>query len=152
VVGVARPGPADRMPEDLSIPLTFKPDVMDRKFRYLYVMGRLKPGITLEQANASMKVLAQQLAVEHPDTDKDYTYSVELLRNNFVEKKTRANLWLLSGAVGFVLLIACANIANLLLARGATRQTEVAVRASLGASRARVFRQLLVESLLLAIA
>ncbi|HEY1263062.1 MAG TPA: ABC transporter permease [Terriglobales bacterium] len=152
VVGVARPGPADRMPEDLSIPLSFRPEVMDRKFRYLYVMGRLKPGVTLAQANASMKVLAEQLAAEHPDTDKDYTYSVELLRNDFVEKKTKTNLGLLSGAVGFVLLIACANIANLLLARGATRQTEVALRASLGASRARVFRQLLIESLLLAIA
>ena len=79
------------------------------------------------------------------------TVSVEPLKNNFLPPPTRIGLWLMMGAVGFVLLIACVNIANLLLAWGTARQKEIAVRASQGASRGRIFRQFLIESLSLAV-
>src|SRR5207237_6022733 len=85
-----------------------------------------------------------------PQTNPNWDASVEPLQNNFIPEKTIRNLWLLLGAVGFLLLIACVNIANLLLARATTRQREVAIRAALGANRAQLFGQFLTESLVLA--
>jgi predicted permease len=150
VVGVLAPGPADRAPSEAYLPLAFSPGQDDRSFRPLLVMGRLKPGVSLQQAGANMEAVAGHLAAEHPQTNRGWTVSVEPLQNNFLSRDTVAGMWLTLGAVAFVLLIACANVTNLLLAKGAARRREVAVRASLGASRRQVFAQFLTESLLLA--
>jgi putative ABC transport system permease protein len=152
IVGVMAPGPADRLTNELYMPLTFKPEQLNHDFHWLLVMGRLKPGVTIEQANADMESVTNHIAQEFPKSNQGWGAKVEPLKNDFLDRDVIRALWLLLGAVGFVLLIACANIANLLLARATTRQKEVAVRASLGASRGRLFGQFLAESLALSIA
>src|SRR5258708_20271320 len=112
-------------------------------------MGRLKPGVTIAQANADMDAVTQHIAEVYPKSSKGWGASVELLKNDFLGRDVIRALWLLLGAVSFVLLIACANVANLLLSRATTPPKEVAVRASLGASRWQVFRQFLLDSLFL---
>ena len=117
------------------------------------VMGRLKPGVTLAQAQAELSILEKTLR-EQRGGDQDpnaFSLTVEHLRNDWLELKTQRNLWLLLYAVSLVLLIACANIANLLLARGSSRTQELAVRSALGASRGQIFVQLFTESLTLAL-
>lgn len=151
VLGVAAPSPSDHGDSKMNVPLSFKPDELNRQNGSLLVMGRLRRGVTQEQANAEMGVIAKQLAETYPKDDKGITVSVEPLKDDFLPKETRLGLWLMLGAVGFVLLIACVNIANLLLAWGTARQKEIAVRASQGATRGRIFRQFLVESLSLAV-
>src|SRR5271169_5358958 len=98
-----------------------------------------------------MAVIAKHLSETYAKTNKDVTVTVEPLKDDFLPKSTRLGLWLMMGAVAFVLLIACVNLANLLLAWGTARQKEIAVRASQGATRARIFRQFLIESLSLAL-
>ncbi len=120
-----------------------------RKMHYLQVIGRLKPGVTIDQARAGMNLVAAGIARIAPDANKDWTVTVEPLRQGIVGPELRVTSLVLAGVTGFVLLVACANIANLLLARAAGRTREIAVRVSLGAGRARVIRQLLTESLLL---
>ncbi|HEY6120862.1 MAG TPA: ABC transporter permease [Pyrinomonadaceae bacterium] len=151
VVGVLRPGLYDRLPMQLWVPLAFKPEQINHDAHFVLVMGRLKDGVSLAQAQSEMDGIARQLENEFPKSNANWGVSVEALHLDFLEKSTRRNLWLLLGAVGFLLLIGCVNVANLLLARGISRQREVAVRAALGASRIRLFAQFLTESLVLSV-
>ncbi len=120
------------------------------KIRWIWKMGRLKPGVTIPQAQAELNAIARAMP-EHSDADADWSVQLRPLSKEFVQG-TQPYFYMLLGAVAFVLLIACANVANLLLARGAVRQKEIAIRASLGAGRWRLVRQLLTESLLLSLA
>src|SRR5450631_112558 len=151
VIGVRPPGAPDRMAGDIFAPLTFKPEQLNHDFHWLLVFGRLKPGVSVAQAQADMNVVAHRIAQDNPKSNKGWDISVEALHNDFLPPEVIKTMWLLMAAVGFVLLIACVNVANLLLARGSTRQKEVAVRVSLGASRLQVFGQFLSESLALAL-
>src|SRR5215469_16702081 len=140
VVGVERPGMYDRQQAQLN-----------HDFHWLLVLGRLKPGITIKQAQENMDAVTAHIAQMYPVSDKGWGAYVEQLKNDFLPKERIRMLWLLLGAVGFVLLIACVNVANLLLARGMTRQKEVAVRSAVGAAQSTIFVQLLIESLVLAL-
>lgn len=150
VVGILPPGMHDRFNSQVWVPLSFSPDQTYRDTNFVSVMARLKDSVTLEHAQAEMSGIAAQRHSEFPKT-ANREVSIEPLHLNFVTPSTRRNLWLLLGAVAFLLLIGCVNVANLLLARGTSRQKEVAVRAALGASRPRLFGQFLTESLVLAV-
>ncbi len=150
VVGVLAAGATDRVRSELYIPLAFRPNQINHEFHWLLVMARLKQGVTVAQANADMQSVTKHIAEEFPKSNQGWGASVEPLQNDFLNRDTVRALWILLGAVGFVLLIACANVANLLMARGAARQREVAVRGALGATRGQLFAQFLTESLALA--
>ncbi len=158
VVGVLPPGfrwVFQKIACGLWMPMGLHPDQgEDRDFRGLNAIGRLKPGVNLAQARAEMALVADQLAREHPDTMRHRGASVEPIKEVVAASaKGFGKPWILMATLGVaasVLLIACLHIASLLIARSATREQEIAVRATLGAHRLRLVRQLLVESILLA--
>src|SRR5205807_8441214 len=134
---------------EMWTPLVFdQKDQKDRGSHYLRVIGLLKPGVTLAQAQTGMGSIAQRAEQEFPETNTGRDASVVTLTDDAV-RGARTGVPIIMGAVVFVLLIACANVANLLLVRAASRQRETAVRLALGATRSRIIRQALTESALL---
>jgi putative ABC transport system permease protein len=135
----------------LWVPLTLSAaEKGDHEHRSLGVFGRLRAGVSLKQAQATMDLAARQLAMQYPKTNAGWSAIVEPFTVREIGSALRSAILALLGAVVFVLLIVCANVANMLLARGATRQGEIAVRAALGAGQWRLIRQLVVEGVLLA--
>src|SRR5207248_6827924 len=136
---------------DVYTPLTIEPAKEIRLNHVIFVVGRLKRGVSLQQAQAEMNTIAARLGQQYPEV-RDWGINLVTLLDTFVSAQLKTGLLVLLCAVGFVLLIACANIANLLLARAAARQKEMAVRAAMGASRGRLLHQLLAESMVLSVA
>jgi predicted permease len=149
VVGVMPEG--EQFPQEarLWVPLIQDDTRKKRDQRNVQVLGRLADGASIEQARAELKTISTRLAKEYPDTNKDIEAVVNLFADSNRGGPIRVVFLSLQGAVGFVLLIACANVANLLLARSVGRTRETSIRTALGASRARIIRQLLVESVML---
>ena len=152
VIGVLPAGSVfDRAFNQIWLPLAFKPENMTRNFHWMGSFARLKPGVTLEKARVQMDAIGARIAREYPDSNKGWGVVVERFSEIVIVPEMRQALYVLLGAVGTILLIGCANLANLTLARGAVREREVAVRAALGAGRHRLVRQFLTENVLLAI-
>jgi putative ABC transport system permease protein len=154
VIGVTGPGfdfgEFGPQPE-IFVPFQIDPTSTDQG-HYFQVAGRLKPGVSLEQAQARLKLSAEEYRRQYPNAlQAGEAFGAQLLQEELVAD-VRSTLWVLLGAVAFVLLIACANVANLLLARASGRKREIAIRAAIGAGRGRIIRQLLTESVLLSLA
>jgi putative ABC transport system permease protein len=140
VIGVAPGGFQPPQTAELWAPMAIRMRTGSRRGDSLRSVGRLKPGVTIEQAQADMDVIARRLGEQYPDTNANRNLRLVPLRERMVGNIGQS-LWVLFGAVGFVLLIACANVANLSLARAASRSKEIAVRTAIGASRRRMARQ-----------
>jgi putative ABC transport system permease protein len=154
IVGVLGPDFQNDPASDIWLPFQFDPNSTNQG-HFFFAAGRLKPGVTIDQANAQLKLAAEQFRRQYPEESKTIfdskeSFGVQPLRD-FIVSDVRSSLFVLLGAVGFVLLIACANVANLLLIRATGRKREFAIRVSLGASRTDIIRQLLTESILLSV-
>jgi putative ABC transport system permease protein len=152
VVGVLeKGGPFDRAAAQVWSPLAFDSSNMTRDFRWLGASAKLRPRVTLEQARAEMDVVGRRLASDHPDSNAGWGVAVDRLGDVLIGPQLRSAVVVLFAATAFVLLIACANLASLALARGVSKQGERAVRAALGASRWQLVRQLLIENVVLSL-
>ncbi len=152
IVGVLPEGSAfDRAAAQIWRPLAFLPSNMTRDFHWLTSFARLKDGVTMAQAQASMNVIGARIANDFPASNKNWGVIVENYASTIVGPEMRTALLVLMSATGLVLLIGCANLANLALARGISREREVVVRASLGAGRWRLIRQFLTENVVLSL-
>ena len=152
VVGIAPASLRLPSPEtEFWVPMAFGPqDAENRGAHSMGVLARLKPGVTVEQASTEMRAIADRIAAAYPQFQSGFSTTVRPLSDDIVGD-ARTPLLVLAGAVGFVLLICCANVANLMLARAAGRQKEIAIRSAIGAGRRDIVRQLLAESLVLAV-
>jgi putative ABC transport system permease protein len=151
VVGVLPAGGSfDRLNAQFYTPLVFKPENMTRNFHWFVSFAKLKPGVTLAAASRQMDTIGARIAHDYPDSNKGWGVDVQRYADILVGPGLKQSLYILLAAVGMVLLIACANIANLMLVRGAGRGREIAIRSALGGERLRIVRQFLTESVLLA--
>lgn len=152
VVGVMEKGIKFPFDAELWLPLIQTPDREARDNRDLLAFGRLRKDVSMAQAQAELAGITGRLAQEYPLSNKEIRAEVMSFNERYNSGEIEVVLWIMMGAVGFVLLIACVNVANLLLSRAVNRSLEITVRAAVGASRWRIIRQLLIESLVLAVA
>jgi putative ABC transport system permease protein len=150
VIGVLPKGPFDRAAAQIWKPLAFGPSNMTRDFRWLGASAKLKPGVTLHQAQVGMELIGKRLANEH-DSNKGWGVAVDRLSDVLIGPELQRAVTVLFAATALVLLIGCANLANLTLARGVSREREMAVRAAVGASRARLARLFLIENVIISL-
>jgi putative ABC transport system permease protein len=152
IVGVLPASSAfDRAPVQIWRPLAFRPSNMTRDFHWMISFARLKDGVTLAQARANMDAIGKRIETDFPASNKGWGVVVEPYAETLINPQARTIILLLLSSTGFLLLIGCANLANLALARGVSREREVVVRASLGAGRWDLIRQFLTENVLLSI-
>ena len=151
IIGVLEAGVFDRDQAQIWKPVAFEPSNMTRDFHWFGVFAKLKPGVTLEQARAEMDVIGKRIAAEYPATKQGWSVGVDRAEDVIGGPQLRTAVLVMFAATAFVVLIGCANLASLALARGVAREREIAVRAALGASRWRLARQFLTENVLIAI-
>jgi putative ABC transport system permease protein len=152
VIGVLQKGgPFDRSAVQIWKPLAFQPSNMTRDFRWLGASAKLKSGVTLEQAEAEMDVIGQRIADTYPGSNEGWGIAVDRLADVLIGPQLQTAVTVLLVATAFVLLIGCANLAGLALARGISRDREIAVRAALGARSGRLVRQCLIENVVISV-